>query len=403
MNYSLAEQNKIKSNIWKFTLLLITNKRAYTAILSFYYLTIPGVQEQQLGWILLIGSVASFLFEIPSGFLSDKIGHRNMLILTRGLMLFSTAIYIVADSFALLIFATIILSMAFSSLSGSDKAFMFDTLQALGKQKDYSKIMGKASSIGFAVPIVFMALPPSLIEYSYKAPFVLSLLIDIIGLITAISLVNVKHVERRKDQELNLKQILKNGFEIGYMPFAILAAFISGILLTVQFYRAPFQEFAGADVAWFGIYFTAGRLLISVLLMFNGKFKEIFNVYTYQQFRIAIYFVCILALGFIKSWQGVVVVFLLLHALQWGFMQTTSHFMLELISASHYKATLLSIRAQISQAFAAVSGLAVGYLLSVYSYNDVFIYIAVVFIVLSSALYVYICKQTKGLSLANEL
>jgi len=69
-------QKLLQGNIWKYTLLLIANKRIFVAILGAYYLTIPDVNAAGIGIILLAGSLAGFVFEIPSGYVSDKIGHK---------------------------------------------------------------------------------------------------------------------------------------------------------------------------------------------------------------------------------------------------------------------------------------------------------------------------------------
>ena len=41
--------------------------------------------------------------------------------------------------------------------------------------------MGKISSIGFAVPIIFMVVAPFLVGISYKIPFFIALIIDFIA------------------------------------------------------------------------------------------------------------------------------------------------------------------------------------------------------------------------------
>jgi len=100
----MAEQNSISQNIWKFAALSVVDKRVYGAILSVYYLTIAKVEDFHIGWILLFGCIASFLFEIPSGYLSDKIGHKKTIVLSRVFFIISTLNYLLADNFRFCIF-----------------------------------------------------------------------------------------------------------------------------------------------------------------------------------------------------------------------------------------------------------------------------------------------------------
>ena len=60
-------EKKLTANIWKYTLILIANKRVFIAILGAYYLTIPDIAAKEIGLILLVGQLTTFLFEIPSG------------------------------------------------------------------------------------------------------------------------------------------------------------------------------------------------------------------------------------------------------------------------------------------------------------------------------------------------
>src|SRR3989344_1044823 len=96
-------EKSLKGNIWKYAVLLIANKRIFVAILGAYYLTIPGVTPQGIGIILLAGSLAGFLFEIPSGYVSDKMGHKAALVISRVFMLLSTIFWLAANNIWLLI------------------------------------------------------------------------------------------------------------------------------------------------------------------------------------------------------------------------------------------------------------------------------------------------------------
>jgi len=111
-------EKSLKHNIWKYTLILIANKRIFVAILGAYYLTIPGVTPKIIGSILLAGSLSGFLFEIPSGYMSDKIGHKLTLVISRVLMLVSTIFFLVANNITFLIIGAIFLSASIAFQSG---------------------------------------------------------------------------------------------------------------------------------------------------------------------------------------------------------------------------------------------------------------------------------------------
>ncbi len=99
----------LSANIWKYCLILIANKRIFVAILGAYYLTVPDVTANTIGIILMVGSLTTFLFEIPSGYLANKFGHKQAIVLSRVFMLIATALFLISNSVTLLIVASIFL------------------------------------------------------------------------------------------------------------------------------------------------------------------------------------------------------------------------------------------------------------------------------------------------------
>jgi len=213
-------QITLQKNIWKYTLLLIANKRIFAAVLGAYYLTIPNVNAAGIGIILLTGSLAGFAFEIPSGYISDKIGHKQALVISRVFILLSTILFLVANNIVFLILAGVALSTGAAFHSGTGSAFMHETLKGLGREKDYASVMGKVSSIGFAVPIVFMVLVPFLVSVSFKLPFAIALVTDLVGLFAALSLAapSVPQEEVKEIGVTNFRQVLREGYRLIFLP-----------------------------------------------------------------------------------------------------------------------------------------------------------------------------------------
>ncbi|MEK7547167.1 MAG: MFS transporter [Patescibacteria group bacterium] len=398
-------EKNLQANVWKYTLLLISNKRVFVAILGAYYLTIPGVTPQWIGTILLAGSLAGFLFEIPSGYVSDKIGHKKALVISRALMLISTILFLVADKIIFLVLASIFMSVSNAFHSGTGSAFMHETLRGLNREKDYSRIMGKVSSIGFAVPIILMVLIPFLVSISYKIPFVISLVIDLIGLFTAISLVKPS-VPQENIEEINatdFRQVMREGYHLKFFRFAVFSGIIGGMLIGVSAFRAPYQLIMEIPVIWFGVFFGIGRALASLMLAYSGKIKELTNnIYHFYKLQLVLYSILILILGTVSVPWVVVIVFIVVNAFQWGLSQADTGYLLEIIRTSKFKATLLSVCSQIDKAFMAISGFGLGFAIERLSYSLGFLYLGIAFVALLLPLYLYIIKN-KGTSLPEPL
>ena len=378
--------------------MLIANKRIFVAVLGAYYLTIPDVTPKIIGTILLAGSLSGFLFEIPSGYMSDKIGHKLTLVISRVLMLMSTVFFLVANNIPFLILGAIFLSASAAFQSGTGSAFMHETLQGLRREHDYARVMGKISSIGFAVPIIFMVLVPFLVSVSYKTPFLIALVIDVIGLLAAISLV-VPPVPQEHIEEIgatNFKQVLQEGYRLNFFSIALFSGIISGTLFSVGGFRAPYQAFLEIPVIWYGVFFGIGRAFASLMLAYSGKIKKYITLPSFYGFQLIIYTLLILVLGIISSWWVVVTAFIIINAFQWGLSKIDEGYQLDIIKSSKFKATLLSTGSQIDQAVSAVSSFGVGFIIERVSYQYGFLYSGIIFLVILFPLYLYITRRYKA-------
>lgn len=395
-------EKNLQSNIWKYTLFLIANKRIFVAILGAYYLTIPDVTPQGIGLILLISSFAGFIFEIPSGYVSDKIGHKTALVLSRVLMLISTFLFLVANDIIFLILAGIFLSVSHAFHSGTGSAFMHETLRGLGRENEYARVMGKVSSVGFAVPIILLVLTPFLVSISFKTPFLVALIIDIIGIFVAISLVTptVTKEEIKEVKLTNFRKVIREGRRLNFFPLALFSGIISGILFGVGIFRAPYQVFLEVPVIWFGVLFGIGRAFASLMLAFSGKIKEKISLFSFYKFKLILFTFLILVIGFVSNWIVIVLTFIVINAFQWGLSRVDNSYLIDIIKTSKFKATLLSTHSQMNQIIAAISSFGLGFAIERLSYQYGFLYLGVIFIAIMLPLYIYITTRHKDMNVA---
>lgn len=397
-------EKKLQSNIWKYTLFLIANKRIFIAILGAYYLTIPGVTPEGIGIILLTGSLAGFIFEIPSGYVSDKIGHKTALVLSRVFMLASTLFFLFASNISFLILGGVLMSMGHAFHSGTGSAFMHETLRGLKRENEYAKLMGKISSIGFAIPIVFMVLTPFLVSVSFKAPFLLALVVDIVGIIAAALLI-APSVPQEEIDEIKLtkfKQVMSEGYRLNFFAFALFSGIISGTLFSVGGFRAPYQMFLEVPVIWFGVLFGVGRVFASLMLAYSGKIREKTSLFSFYRFQLVLYTTLILALGFISTWQVAVLIFIVINAFQWGLSKVDDSYLIDIIKTSTFKATLLSTHSQINQVIAAIASFGVGFTIERLSYQYGFLYLGLIFAATLIPLYLYIISKHKAVNVSID-
>lgn len=92
-------------------------------------------------------AAVSTVAELPTGAFADRYGRRaSMLIGALGITL-SMTIFGIAHNAAVLLTSYLTWGIAFAFLSGADDAFMFDTLRALHREAEFTRINGRLNGI----------------------------------------------------------------------------------------------------------------------------------------------------------------------------------------------------------------------------------------------------------------
>jgi MFS family permease len=386
----------LESNIWKYAVLLVTNKRVFVAILGAYYLTIPGMNTFWIGIFLLAGNGAKLIFDIPSSYIADIIGHREALIASRLCMIGASVVFLSFASIGWFVVASVLISMGFAFASGVGSAFMHETMRALGREGDYRAVMGKISSIGFAVPAVIAALVPFLVSISYKLPFVVAIVLDCIGLVVALKLVRPPVIADKisKAPSASYLEVVRQGMALRFFRIALFSGLVSALLDGIDGFRSPYQVYLGLPVVLFGLFLGTGRLLASLMLAYSGRLHRIIgDVYSYQRLQIVIYGSLLILIACSSNPWVAVIVLLLDNGLQYGLGQIDTGYLLDIIRDSRFKATLLSTSNQIESLLSMVVVVSMGYAIEVFGYQHSFAVLAGLFFLVVAPLHLWIYRN----------
>jgi MFS family permease len=122
-----------------------------------------------------IFAISIVLFEIPTGYIADKLGRKKTLFLSAGIACLGWFFYSFSTSFLQFVFVEVILGIAFSFLSGTDSSLLYETLVECGKEQLYSKYQGKQNSFRHWAEAISAFLGGILVNFvSFRALFLLS-------------------------------------------------------------------------------------------------------------------------------------------------------------------------------------------------------------------------------------
>lgn len=92
-----------------------------------------------------------FLLEVPSGYFSDRIGRRSTLLIAAVALVLAHSCFIVGAGFWWFAAGQFLLAMGIAMQSGTDTAFHYDSLKALGLEAEYAEREARAEQWGLAM------------------------------------------------------------------------------------------------------------------------------------------------------------------------------------------------------------------------------------------------------------
>lgn len=400
---SPALKASLESNIWKHCLNLCTNKRTYLSIFGVYLMMSTGSTEQAIGLTVFIGSIAGVLMEMPSGFIADRIGHKKGLIIARIFLLISTALYLIGGNLIFFILGSIFLSLGQAFTSGTGIALMHETLTALERDHEYTKIMGRIRGIAFAIPALLTMILPFLVSIHIKLPFAIALLIDFIGLAISFSYTTPPvHVDIKEVGSKKFKQVIAEAKKLGVFRYLMFMGIVGGALSATLSFSDAYQSFLSVPIIYYGLFWGLGQGVVALLLILNHHLSDLFTFHQFLLLRIVSTVLVLIMLALFAVPWVVVVTFIFVVILHRGLGEVQTHYLLNMIKSSKYKATLLSFRALFGIIVTGTSALCIGTMIKQFGYQIAFgSYAFVVLLVLGSWLY-WIHKESKRSSYSSR-
>jgi MFS family permease len=139
------------------------------------YLLFNGLSYAQIGTIGAIQSVIVVAGEVPSGYVGDRIGRRNSLLIAQIVYALSALGMILAEGFLGFVASFALLSFGMTFVSGSADAWLYDILKERLNEDRYTHVRGRGSAVGQWVMAATMIGGGALYVLGHVYPFVVLL------------------------------------------------------------------------------------------------------------------------------------------------------------------------------------------------------------------------------------
>lgn len=224
-----------------------------------------GVSISEFFILQAILSFGIFIFEIPFGMITDKIGYKNSIIISHFSMLLARIILLFSFSFEFFVLESILEAVGFAFASGTIIGYEYEIIGEENFAVE-SSILGNYSTVGFIVSTISF--------YFMNKYFGQNFLIIFTIISTFISFLFTLFLEKEKsfekdDTKLNFKSIL-NKYLIIFMLFN---GMISITFILINFFYVVILQ----NINLSENYMTFVILLYSVIGLLSPKIIKIFG------------------------------------------------------------------------------------------------------------------------------
>jgi MFS family permease len=376
-----AGSMNIESNLWKLYVYKFFSSFWLIAPILIPFFESNGLSATQVFIVQATYSLSALIFEIPSGYLSDRIGRKKTLIIGSFLLPVGVAVYAFSNSFMTFVLAEFILAVSGSMHSGTDSALIYDTLVNLEKENKYKKVEGRAQSIQSIGVGTASILGGLFALITIRFPFYVN--IATASILFPLSLLMVEPARKKLKSKNHLREILRiSKYSIKHPKILSVILYSSLILSTciigVWTYYLYYGEL-GLSVFYYGFLFFIFGLVSAFGSGIAHRIEKKIGLRLSFILIMLISFVFI-GLGLIKSLYMIPAIMLI--AFIWGFSSPLFMECINKIINSDIRATVLSVNHMVGRTWFVILAPIIGKLIDMYSLGFAHICLGVFFLVI---------------------
>jgi len=341
-----------------------------------------GLSMKDIMVLQAVYSIAIVVLEVPSGYLADVIGRKKTLVIGAmfGTVGFTT--YSLSFGFTGFLIAEIILGIGQSCVSGADSAMLYDSLLERGQEKKYTRFEGRITSLGNMAEAVAGIIGGLLAGITLRIPYIAQAFVAFIALPAALTLTEPsRSVPLIKAGLMEIIRIARFSlFQDRVLRRNIFLSAVTGTAtLTMAWFAQPFFEYSGIDIVWFGILWTTLNVTVAITSYTAHRLEQRLGQ-AGSVFLIALMLPAgYLALSRFHTPAGLLVLYIFY--LVRGYATPVLKDYINRVTASHIRATVLSVRNFIIRLIFALTGPLLGWVKDLYSLPQALLLAGVIFLV----------------------
>ncbi|USZ69199.1 MFS transporter [Halorussus salilacus] len=179
----------------------------YRPVMYLYFLS-QGLSFTQIAVLEAVYNVTTVLGEVPTGYVGDRVGRRNSLLIGTGLITVTLVGIGLSGSFVGLLGLYVCWSMGYNFRSGSEDAWLYDTLTDDLSEGQFSRVRGRGESVSLLTGVVAAVVGGYLGSQDLSYPFFVAAGVTALGLPALLSLSEPDTYEATDRDDLSLRRTL---------------------------------------------------------------------------------------------------------------------------------------------------------------------------------------------------
>lgn len=144
----------LEGNVWKYySFHFFLNFQLWWPIWIIYLTEERGLTLSQVTLIDVPFWVSMIVLQVPAAAVADRWGRKPTLMLSAAMLAFAITFFGLATNFWLILGSYLIWGIGFALLSGTESAFIYDTLKELGREGEYQRIYGRGWAVAMAASL----------------------------------------------------------------------------------------------------------------------------------------------------------------------------------------------------------------------------------------------------------
>lgn len=353
-----------------FSMFLIDNVK------QVYYLDLK-VSIANTGLLITAYTVSKFLFEIPTGFVSDKYG-RKISVIIGILIIEGSLLFLLINNFVFLFISSVLLGLGRTFISGSFDSMIYEKISSFDDKK--IKIVQNIKRFlwygGYGVGILFSGIIYD--KYHGRIVIILTILIQFLALIVLFIVKNEDYIADEKITFLNnVRKTFKNKYLIGVILSFI---FFTVIDIPFDFYVIVFLNRNGMSVTTASLIVGLSVFVSPLTGLLSIKFNKRVDIFNVRFGSIAPTF-CLLLIGLTQNLY-LIVVLLFLKAFLFSMISPSRYLIANKMIDNSYRATAHSIKAFLMALFSSISVSVFAFLSDIFNMEKAIVILAVISILL---------------------